>query len=122
MGKSVENQVAELRALFEEKLRVHGRDLATQIRKAGRRLPRYVRRDARFFVEAHALMANPKLARMVDAKSMDRAYANIVAYLEGLDSRQERMTALINLAASIAFALLVTGVMVLVVLVLRGFV
>ncbi|MDX8348185.1 hypothetical protein SLH49_09315 [Cognatiyoonia sp. IB215446] len=122
MGKSVEYQVDALRTLFAEKLRVQGRDLEAQVRKAGRRLPRHVRRDARFFLESYGLMANPKLARMVDGKKMDRAYSNIVAYLDGLDPRQERITAMINLAASIAFVFLVTGVLVLVVLVLRGFV
>ena len=122
MGKSVENQVDALRTLFAEKLRVQGRDLEAQVRKAGRRLPRRVRRDALFFLESCSLMANPKLAHMVDGKKMDRAYSNIVAYLDGLDPRQERITAMINLAASIAFVFLVTGVLVLVVLVLRGFV
>ncbi|MDX8351130.1 hypothetical protein [Cognatiyoonia sp. IB215182] len=122
MGKSVEYQVDALRTLFAEKLRVQGRDLEAQVRKAGRRLPRHIRRDARFFLESYDLMANPKLARMVDGKKMDRAYSNIVAHLDGLDPRQERITAMINLAASIAFVFLVTGVLVLVVLVLRGFV
>ncbi len=122
MGKDVHQQVTELRVLLDEKLGVRGRTLAIQIRKAGRLLPRHVRRDATYIAQSVALTDNPKLARMVDNAKLQRAHANVVAYLNSINVTERRVTAALNLAASIAFALLVTAVLVLFVLVQRGFV
>lgn len=122
MGQPLEHQIEQVRALLEQKLRVRGRTLAHQIRKAGRRLPRAVRHDATYLAQSIALAENPKLARMVNATKLNNAHANVVRYLEGIDPGEHRRTALLNLTASIAFALLVTAVLVLFVLVQRGFV
>ena len=122
MGTDIHTQVAEISTLLEQKLRVRGRTLDAQIRKAGRLLPRHVRRDATYITQSIALTDNPKLARMVDTKKFARAHANVVRHLEGVNLSEKRTTAAINLIASIAFALLATGVLVLFVLVQRGFV
>lgn len=114
--------VDEISALLDDKLRVRGKTLAAQVRKAGRRLPRAVRRDATFIVQSMALTDNPKLARMVDHKKLQRARANIVRHLEGVNLSEQRRTAALNMVASIAFVILFTGILVLFVLVQRGFV
>ena len=122
MRMDVQTQVAEISALLEEKLRVRGPTLHAQLRKAGRSLPHGVRRDATFIAQSMTLLDNPKLARMVDKKRFTRAHSNVVRHLQNVNLSQQRTTAAINLIASIAFALLVTAVLVLFVLVQRGFV
>ena len=122
MGLTIEQMVGEVRASLDAKLRVRGRSLDAQIRKAGRLLPRAVKRDAIYLAQAQPLMANPKLARMVDLGKATQAHRNVLAFLEGVDLAGQRRTALLNLVASIAFALLVTGILLLFVLVQRGFV
>lgn len=122
MGEDVHKQVAEIQALLEEKLHARGRTLAAQLRKVGRLLPRHVRRDATYLAQSVALTDNPKLARMVDAKKINRAHANVVAHLNTINVTERRVTAALNLIASIAFVLLVTAALVLFVLVQRGFV
>ncbi|WP_394179278.1 hypothetical protein [Yoonia maritima] len=122
MVHTIEQQVAEIRGLLETKLRVRGPSLAAQVRKAGRALPRAVRRDLAFMVQSADLVKNPKLARMVDPQRAERAHRNTVAYLNTVDAREQRITAVINVAASIALAVLVTAAVVLYVLVQRGFV
>ncbi|MEL6682186.1 MAG: hypothetical protein AAFQ09_06015 [Pseudomonadota bacterium] len=122
MGKDIDDQVATLQSLLDEKLGVRGRTLAVQVRKAGRLLPRHVRRDATYIATSVALSENPKLSRMVDQARLQKAHSNVTAYLTTINVTERRVTAGLNLAASIVFALLVTGVLVLVVLVQRGFV
>lgn len=121
MGQTLQKMVEDVRAGMQSKLRVRGRSLDAQIRKAGRLLPRAVKRDATYLARALPLAANPKLMRMVDMDKARQAHRNILAFLEGIDLAAQRRTAALNLLASIAFALLVTGSLLLFVLVQRGF-
>ncbi|PRY79593.1 hypothetical protein CLV80_102238 [Yoonia maritima] len=122
MVHTIDQQVAEIRGLLETRLRVRGHSLAVQVRKAGRALPRAVRRDLAYMVQSADLVKNPKLARMVDPSHAQRAHRNAVAYLNTINPRERRITAAVNVVASIALVLLVTGAVVLYVLVQRGFV
>ncbi|MEO1640390.1 MAG: hypothetical protein AAFU41_14210 [Pseudomonadota bacterium] len=122
MGMTLQDMVDDVRAQMEEKLRVRGRSLEAQLRKAGRMLPRHVRRDGAYLARAVALTENPKLARMVNLRQAQAAHRNIMAHLSKVDLAAERTTAFLNLLASIAFALLSTGVLLLFVLWARGFI
>ncbi len=119
---TLQQMVDEVQAALEGKLRVRGRSLAAQIRKAGRLLPRRVRSDATYLAQAVVLSENPKLQRMVDMAGAKQAHRRVMGFLEGVDPGARRRTAALNMAASIAFALLVTGALLLFVLVQRGFV
>lgn len=121
MAMTMQQMVDDVRAAFEAKLLVRGASLDAQIRKAGRLLPRSVRRDATYLAQAAVLAQNPKLARMVDIAKAGRARRNVLVYLDGVDRVAQRRNAAFNMLASIAFALLVTGVILLFVLVQRGF-
>jgi hypothetical protein len=122
MVQMIEQNVADIRALLETKLRVRGASLAVQLRKARRQLPRGVRRDLTYLVESAELSQNPKLVRMVDTTRVARAHRNAVAFLENVDLREQRITGLINVVAAIALAVLVTAGLVIYVLVKRGYV
>lgn len=112
----------EVRAGLHSKLRVRGATLEAQVRRAGRRLPRRIRSDATYLARAVALAANPKLVRMVDIAKAQQAHRNVLAYLDTVDVGAQRRTAALNILAAIMFALLVTGVLLLCVLWIRGFV
>lgn len=122
MSSQLSRHIAEIRELMEQKLWVKGRSLKVQTRKAGRRLPRKVRRDLRYLMDTAIIAENPKLGRMIDAARVDKAHANIVAHLQALNPREAMWTRVLNIAASVALALIVTFVVVLYVLVQRGFV
>ncbi|WP_342078542.1 hypothetical protein [Yoonia sp. SS1-5] len=122
MSAQLPTYIAEVRGLMESKMWIKGCDLRHQVRKAGRRLPRKIRRDMRHLIDASRLDANPKLARMVNDDQIKKAHANVVAYLERLDPREAMWTRILNIAASVALALIVVFVLVLYVLVQRGFV
>ena len=72
-GDILQSQVDEIRKLMETRLRIRGKTLAQQVRKAGRLLPRNMRRDATYLVQAETVMAHPKLSRMVDGAKAHHA-------------------------------------------------
>ena len=121
MALTLQQMVDEIRPLFEQKLRVRGRSLGAQVRKAGRLLPRSAKRDAHYLAQALALAENPKLARMVDMAKAKQAHRNVMTFLDEIDLGARRGTAALKMITSIVFALLVTGILVLFVLVQRGF-
>jgi hypothetical protein len=122
MALTLDKMVDEVREALRVQLRVRGRTLAAQLRKAGRRLPRGVRRDGAVLVEALALAASPKLARQVDMRRAQAAHRHILQYLDTVDIGAKRRDMALQIVASIALALLVTGCLVIAVLALRGFV
>ncbi|MFG5383084.1 hypothetical protein [Yoonia sp. R2-816] len=122
MAQQLPTYIEEIRTLMETQMWVKGRDLRAQTRRAGRRLPRRIRRDLKFLIDAEKINANPKLGRMVDDKRAARAHANIVAHLKAMNPRAALWTLVLNIAASVALALIVIFVVVLYVLVQRGFV
>ena len=122
MGLTLDQIIRDVQAELEDKLRLRAAPLAVQLRKAGRLLPRRVRRDADLLVRAQALSANPKLARQVDMRGAQGAHRSILAYLEGIDVGAERRNRALGVAASIAFVILFTGVGILTVIVLRDLV
>ena len=120
MATDIHTQVEEIRALLDQKLGVRGRTFEAQVRKARRFLPRALRREMIYFAQAQALADNPKLQRMIDRPRLEAAHRNAVYFLERVDSGQSRRTVALGIAASIAFGLLVTAMVVLVVVVQRG--
>ena len=114
--------VDEIRETMKIRLRVRGRTLDAQIRKAGRLLPRRVRYDATYLAQGVALAENPKLAKLIDMTKAQQAHRSVMAHLESVDVAARRRNAALNLIASIAFALLTTGALLLIVLWWRGFI
>jgi len=116
----LDKDIAALDRLMEERLRVSGRDLPSRLRKAGRMLPRPMRHRTRALIDAQAMLRNPKLARQVDLAGRQKDAERVAAYLQTLNPAEARKTALIRLAAAIAFNLLVVAGLVVAVLVWRG--
>lgn len=122
MALTIFDIVDEVSEAMADKLRVRGKSLAIQIRKAGRMLPRRIQRDATYLAQAADVAENPKLARMVDMRKAQIARKDVLAFLETVDLAAERRNMTLQIIASIAFALLFTGIVLLFVLVQRGFV
>lgn len=117
---TVEQLAGEISALLESHLGVKGRDLAQQLRRAGRQLPSAVRRDAEMVSQAVALSRSSKLQKQVNIGRIEAAERRVSAYLKSIDRTEQRITGLIGVLASIAFGLLVLTAAVIGVLVWRG--
>lgn len=121
MNNGMDQKIAEISALMQSQLRIKGRNLHAQYRKAGRLLPRAVRRDIRYLLDTAALGDNPKLAPMINQPKVQRAHRNTVMYLRDIDPKAQLWTRVLNITASIALAMIVVFVVTLFVLVQRGF-
>lgn len=111
----------EIAALLAERLRIRSATLAGGIARAGRRLPRRIRREALFLAEAEAMAANPRLARLVDPVRFAAAQDAVAGHLAAINPRERLITRMIGVAATIAFNLLVLAVLLVSVLRWRGY-
>jgi hypothetical protein len=119
-AEDIQDRAREVSALMAARLGLRGPDLARQVGRAGRLMPRAIRREARYLAQAAALAQNPKLLRMLDPAKVSRAHALVTDFLRAQDPGQRRWTALIGMAGVIGFNLLVVAGLVLVWLAWRG--
>lgn len=107
--------------LMEERLRVRGRGLTEKLRKGGRLLPRKVRAAAEVVAQAAVLSQNHKLLMQIDREAVAASYDLCVRHLGGINPSERRKGLILNIAASVAFSVLVVAVLMVAVLYWRGF-
>ncbi|MCC5973259.1 MAG: hypothetical protein JJT81_04325 [Rubellimicrobium sp.] len=83
-------------------------------------MPRHIRRDAAYLTQVEALSRNPRLARRIDPRRSAGAQRSVALWLQQIDPKERGRTRLINIAALVAFNLLVFFGVVVFVLVQRG--
>ena len=113
---------ADSRSLLETQMRIRGATLDAQIRRAGRLLPRKIRAEAAFLIQANQLVQNPKLARMINSDRAQSAHDAVAAYLRSIDPKDRLKGRLLNMLGMLAFNLLLVGGLVVAILVWRGIV
>lgn len=75
--QQLDPQIDIIRDLLASQLRIKGKSLDQQIKRAGRLLPRKVRAEAKFLVQANLLIQNPKLARMINEDRVGQALKSL---------------------------------------------
>jgi hypothetical protein len=119
-GPDIASVNADLAAMMAERLGVSGRALAVSTRRAGRALPRWVRRDLAFLDQQETLAAHPKLRAFVDAAGAGRAARRVAAHLETIDPAERRKDRILGILAVIAFNVLLLAGIAVTVLAWRG--
>ena len=119
---TVQQMADRVDQLLEERLRLKGGTLEDKLRRAGRRLPRPVRDAGAALATAVTMMQSPKLMRQVDDETVAVAYDICVRHLTKVNASDARKGLILNMAASIAFSLLVVAVLLIGFLYWRGFV
>ncbi|WP_372604635.1 hypothetical protein [Actibacterium sp.] len=104
---SVSEMAAQISAEIEARLHVRGPDLKTQLRRVGRRMPGYVRRDARAVAEAQAQADHPKLARQLDLPRLEVAERRVMAWLKTVDPKARRKELLFSIFGGAALSVMV---------------
>lgn len=112
----------DLARLMAERLELRPAPFDRLARKAARRLPRGLRKQALMLAEAQAWAQHPRLAMTLDAGAVTRAVADLRMYLLGIDVADRRYGRRLALAGRIAANLIAVFVLVLAVLIWRGFV
>ena len=93
--------------MIEQKLGVRGKGLERKLRKAGRLLPRYIRREAARIVDAQRLTAHPKLMMQTDPSALDRAFKQCERWLKTIDPAKRRRDKILKFIGLNAFNMLV---------------
>ncbi len=117
-----EERADHIAELLESQLGVRGKTLDAKLRKAGRLLPRDIRRHGDRIVQAVSLQGSPKLSRMVDEKDTVVAYDAFEKYLSGIDAWERRKGNALGFLTTNAFNLLVVAALLITVLRWRGFI
>ncbi|WP_417249340.1 hypothetical protein [Celeribacter sp.] len=121
MEQSITYRAEALAALMRDRLGIRaGSDFASKLAKAGRRLPRWARRDGQLIVDAIALESHPKLSRQIDRKRVERALSNLAKYLGAVDPWQRRKGKILDVITAVAFVIFVVVGLVLGVMLWRG--
>lgn len=116
------DMATRLEALLEKRMAVGGRGLGAKLRRAGRRLPKGVRRDLSVIVEAVGRSDHPKLARQNDLRRLRAAERRATAFLKSYDLADKRKGALLGMLGGLSFNLILLAVLVLGLLMMRGLV
>lgn len=120
-GASVQQMAGRIAELMEARLRIRGEGLATKLRRGGRFLPRKVRRHAEYLAQADAEARVPKLLTRLDHERIAEAYDVCVRYLKPLGAGARRRAILLDMFTGFATGLFATGVLVIVLLLWRGY-
>ena len=121
-SETVEARAERVAKLIEERLGVRGRGLETKLRRAGRMLPNWVRREAERIVEARRLVQHPKLMRQTDPQALERAAERCERWLKSIDPWERRKDRILGFLAVNAFNLIVIAAAFVAFLVWRGYV
>ena len=117
----IQAQAQTILSELETRLRIKGRSLPHAARKAKHLLPRQVYRDIGAVADAAKVAGHPKLAvTQNSAKALDAAQ-RVLAHLQAIDPADRRKGAILGWLGGVSFNLIVLFVLLLVVLIWRGF-
>lgn len=91
-----------LEELLDRGFGTGGQGLATALRRAGRRLPRRMRRAGQAVVQAETMARHPKLVSQIDRRRVAQEAARLRAYLEEVDPRARRVDMALTILRSLA--------------------
>ncbi|WP_296418697.1 hypothetical protein [Pseudooctadecabacter sp.] len=117
-----ETAAENIRALIEERLRLKARSLSHGVRRAGRLLPPWARREARYLVQAAEMARHPKMQARIDDARVAKAHRDLTEYLTSIDPKEQRKTRILKVLGAVSFNLIVVVAAFITYLVWRGFV
>jgi hypothetical protein len=102
------------------RLGARGRTLSRRLKNAGRALPKPARQAGLRLVELQAMMAHPRLRRLVRRSDVEAALAALTAPLNTIDVKERRKDRLLGFAGSAVGNLLLLALLVMIILHWRG--
>ncbi|MEL7255664.1 MAG: hypothetical protein AAFZ04_14320 [Pseudomonadota bacterium] len=116
--RSFDKNLGRLNSGLADKLQLgKRRDAADNLRRARRRLPWHMRKEADKILRAEEALTHPKLARIANTGGLDGSFKKINSHLKAIDLADQRRDARLNWGAGVVFnLLLIVGVCVAVVI------
>ena len=118
----LDQRIKRLNDKLKEKLGLRGKTLEQCLKRAGRLLPKHLRREGEAICRAQHQAANPKLARQIDQAALDRSFAMFRHYLKDIDPSERRKDKIINFLGVLVFNLVVIAALYLLFLLWQGLV
>jgi hypothetical protein len=118
----IAKKTTELEKLFAQKFGAKTGPLETRVRKAGRRLPKKVRADLATVLKIQHLSENPKLLPQINEAEFLAAQERVKAFLQDIDVKDRRLGVVLGVLGSTAFNLIALFVLLVLLLLWRGFV
>ncbi|KUJ82293.1 hypothetical protein [Ruegeria profundi] len=118
----IQTQIAQTVELLRKKLGVKDTTLTTSIRKAKRRLPRRIYKQALLLARAEPLADHPRLRLTLDAQKLARASEQVQEHLSGINLADRRLGWFLGMLGGLAFNLLALSVLLLIFLRWQGFI
>ena len=103
----VKEQADALAEHMSAQLRVKGETLADVTARAGRRLPKHLRRNAEKISAAEALAQHPRLERLIDEKALKRSERKLRKFLDRQDPKAVRRGEILDLLAKIGLVVFI---------------
>lgn len=110
----IQTRIAETVALLRAKLGVRDKTLEASIRKAKRRLPRRVYRQAMVLARSEAMASHPKMRLILDTPKLVRASDVVQDHLGSINLADRRWGWFLGLLVGLAFNLLALTALLLV--------
>ena len=116
----IQTRIAETVVLLRAKLGVRDKTLEASIRKARRRLPRRVYKQALILARAEAMASHPKLRLVLDNPRLFKASDVVQEHLGSINLADRRWGWFLGLLGGLAFNMLALTTLLLVFLWWRG--
>lgn len=108
--------------LMRAKLGIRARSFPAALSRAGRRLPRAIRKEGRVLAEALALADNPRLRPTLDESRVEAAATALKDHLASIDTSDRRRALFLDILGALAFSVLLAAAALIGLLLWRGFI
>lgn len=121
-GSDVDMLAQRIEALMAQKLRVGGKGLRGRLKRAGRRVPGWIRHDIQTLIDAQQIAAHPKLSRQLDIETVKAATSRVEDWLATVDRNKARVDMALSILGGVAISVVVVFTLLIGVLAWRGFI
>ncbi|UWR04146.1 hypothetical protein K3740_05485 [Ruegeria conchae] len=103
----IQTQIAQTILLLRKKLGVRDKTLTASVRRARRRLPRKVYKQALVLAQAEKMAVHPKLRLLLDTPKLEQASEDVQSHLNAINLADRRWGWFLSFLGSLALGLLV---------------
>ncbi len=118
----IQTQIAQTIQLLRKKLGVKDKTLIASVRRAKRRLPRNVYKQAMVLAQAEPMAEHPKLRLVLDGPKLEKASDEVQNHLNAINLADRRLGWFLSFLGSVALGLIALAALAMIVLRWRGYI
>ncbi|WP_419740048.1 hypothetical protein [Ruegeria sp.] len=118
----IQTQIAQTIQLLRKKLGVKDKTLIASVRRAKRRLPRKVYKQAMVLAQAEPMAEHPKLRLVLDGPKLEKASDEVQSHLNAINLADRRLGWFLSFLGSVALGLIALAAVAMIVLRWRGYI